>query len=72
MINTPCESDFDIIIPQCTTCKHLRDTFSDDGGNTCEAFPDGIPLQILRNELDHRKPIAGDNGIQYEALKGTE
>ncbi len=51
-------------IPQCMMCKHYQDTMS------CAAFPndfpEGIPAAIVHNQKDHRKPISGDNGIQWE------
>lgn len=43
----------------CNRCKHLR------RGITCDAFPDGIPMEILRNG-DHFLPAPGDNGIVFE------
>jgi len=33
---------------------------------TCDAFPDGIPDEILDMEDDHLEPFEGDNGIQFE------
>lgn len=32
----------------------------------CDAFPNGIPSEILNNDVDHRKEYEGDNGIQYK------
>lgn len=32
---------------------------------TCSAFPDGILQAIIDNETDHRKPVKGDNGLQF-------
>lgn len=51
------------IPPICISCKHLR-TF---GPPQCDAFPDAIPQDIIENRADHRRPIAGDGGIQFEA-----
>ena len=32
----------------------------------CEAFPYGIPFAIRMGVVDHRKPVDGDRGIQFE------
>ncbi len=58
------------IYPQCMPCKHLRLTRHPRGEVHCNAYPDGIPIEILMNEVDHRYPYAGDNGIQFEARPG--
>lgn len=61
-----------ISLPICSSCRHFRPERVD--GNYCDAFPDGpgIPMEILRNEFDHRKPFPGDNGILYAPRPGTE
>lgn len=46
---------------QCITCKHKW-----PGALQCNAFPDGIPVEIVTGEHDHRKPFDGDGGIRYE------
>jgi hypothetical protein len=52
----------------CATCRHYRGMQKGSGKMpTCTAFPDGVPLDILRGIEDHMNPLEGDNGIQYEA-----
>jgi hypothetical protein len=36
----------------------------------CEAFPYGIPFAIRAGVVDHRKPVDGDRGIQFEPAEG--
>jgi len=50
---------------QCDNCNHFR------SGNECDAFPDGIPLDIIAGEFDHRNPYPNaehptDRGIRFE------
>jgi len=53
------ESDFSE--PICNKCVHRTpDTVA------CKAYPDGIPDEILINDVDHRNPYTGDNGITFE------
>ena len=35
----------------------------------CEAFPLGIPEEILSGENEHREPVAGDGGLTYLPLE---
>ena len=48
------------ISTQCLQCKHYL------AAQVCDAFPDGIPIEIFTGEVDHRQPYKGDHGIQFE------
>ena len=49
----------------CNQCKYVN-----KDGLSCDAFPKGIPANILSGDIDHRKPVDGDHGIQFEAREG--
>ena len=49
---------------KCYYCKHYIN--SDDIIPRCKAFPDGIPMEIFREEIEHNKPFKNDNGIMFE------
>lgn len=51
----------DFRLGQCTQCRHYR------WDGTCEAFPQGIPPEILADYVSHKKPVEGDQGIRWEA-----
>ena len=51
---------------QCLTCSNY--TLS----NTCLAYPEGIPIEIMTGEVDHKQPYAGDNGIRWENARGKD
>ena len=57
----------------CNFCTH-RHPLPNRAGQpwTCAAFPDGIPQDIIRSRVDHRKPHAGDHGIQFELREGAK
>jgi hypothetical protein len=46
----------------CIRCNHYQWDFK------CDAFPDGIPDEILSGDNDHTEPYPGDNDIQFEPL----
>jgi len=51
---------------QCVTCEHLIDYVDE----TCKAFPDGIPKEILTGEFKHtKKHPEQDNDIVREEIK---
>lgn len=52
-------------LPVCYSCKHLRTLGKSPQGFTCDAFPDGIPQEILYGAR-HDDPWPGDHGIQFE------
>jgi len=45
---------------QCPFCMHYR------GALRCAAFPDGIPVDILRGITSHVTEVEGDGGIRFE------
>ena len=53
----PDRENIDPII--CNRCKHRRE------GITYTAFPDGIPIEIIRSG-EHFLPVPGDHGIVFE------
>lgn len=51
----------------CPSCEHYISYIASLDAMVCEAFPDGIPTEILSGENDHIKPYPGDHGITYKA-----
>ncbi len=51
----------------CTDCAWRR-----DGGVTCDAFPNGIPMPILLGVFDHKAPYAqdgdDDGGLTFTSI----
>ena len=52
-----------LVAPICLGCSHFRE--QDGAKFSCDAYPGGIPEQIIRSEVDHRQPYSGDKDIQY-------
>ena len=45
---------------QCRACaRYTRES-------RCEAYPQGIPRQIVIGGADHRQPFEGDHGLRFE------
>ena len=61
MMNNCYEPDREETIDKilCNRCKHRRK------GITCDAFPNGIPIEIIRSG-EHFLPVEGDKGIVFE------
>jgi len=52
--------------PICLECTHWK---KKEDGMKCDAFPSGIPLDILISRLDHTKTVFGDRGIFFDPVK---
>jgi hypothetical protein len=52
------------MMASCGRCKHKR-----LGKTTCEAFPRGIPEDILRGDHLHTSAYPGDKGIRFEPIE---
>ena len=42
----------------------------ESGGAICVAFPQGIPLEIWCNHVEHEEEYPGDKGIRFEEKDG--
>jgi hypothetical protein len=54
-------------IPQCWECYHYI-TF-DDINFKCEAYPNRIPENVLKNEIKHNKKYKAKQGIIYSSQR---
>jgi hypothetical protein len=57
-----------MMVPICIDCRRYRPRVRDaELGPNCDAFPGGIPREILFEGADHRLPWPGDNGVLFLA-----
>ena len=48
---------------RCLDCLHLTDLLE----GTCQAFPGGIPEDILQDRVLHDRPYPGDHGLRFDS-----
>lgn len=52
---------------KCYVCKYFI-----SGGELeqfkCQAYPDGIPADIVLGKTNHDRPLEGDHGFQYRNI----
>jgi hypothetical protein len=57
----------------CFGCARFRPYDRDHpDGAYCAAFPEGIPDDLLFQNVDHTQPYPGDNGIRFLAKSQDE
>lgn len=49
----------------CASCRRFWADYRAE--DVCDAFPRGIPREILMGDNDHRKGFKGDRGLGYRA-----
>ncbi len=59
------------LMSQCHMCEHFRPPLG-GGEETCAAFPDGGPQDLLWNRVDHRDAVSGDHGITWKSHNGAD
>ena len=51
------------LVPACHWCRHFRRR---EIGDTCDAFPDGIPPEFINDQVLHTASVDGDGGRRFE------
>ena len=52
--------------PICLWCVHHH---GQQSITTCDAFPEGIPEEVMSASADHMEPIPGDSGITFVSVQ---
>jgi hypothetical protein len=52
--------------PICVFCSHWHRV--NLNGMTCEAYPEGIPKDIILNRQDHRQHLPDDQNIKFNPI----
>ena len=54
---------FGAVVPQCSRCKRWLG-LNKHRIATCQAYPDGIPMALIREQVNHfQENYPGDNGM---------
>ncbi len=56
----------------CVTCVRRITKKLNEDVVVCEAFPGGIPDEILEARNQHRQAFKGDGGLRWKPLSGFE
>ena len=51
--------------PLCLKCAHFHE--NNEETFACDAFPKGIPDEIVLRGFNHNQPFPGDNGLRFQA-----
>ena len=56
--------EYETFLANCPDCQHKK-----LNAPSCDAFPAGIPAEILSGHNPHTAAYPGDHGIQFEPIK---
>ena len=58
----PPNVEANLVGTRCMECLHLVDLVE----GLCQAFPDGIPKDLMQDRILHDRPYPGDHGLRFE------
>lgn len=59
-------------MPLCLYCDRMKEEDKENFNWVCEAFPNGIPVEIINLDIVHDHPVNGDRGIYYKGMIDAE